>query len=176
MCLFKPRTVFKTSKKRQDRKCQRIRKPYPPPPPPPPPRFSADFPKIGLLQVQGGIIILFTRLIILGSSTPVYWKISLVKINLVLQKEQGIRHLYISHNEPRFPSFAKHTHPPPPPPPPAKFYITFVFHGHKSCPRDTENNACALEAGQTRCIMGDVHMVNITNFAVLLFFCYSVRC
>ena len=40
--------------------------------------------------------------------------------------------------------------------------------------RETENNACALEAGQTRCIMGDVQMVNITNFAVLLFFCYSM--
>ena len=53
--------------------------------------------------------------------------------------------------------------------------ITFVFNlGIMVVSRETENNACALEAGQTRCIMGDVQMVNITNFAVLLFFCYSM--
>ena len=67
---------------------------------------------------------------------------------------------------------------PHPPPPLAIFYITFFFIilGIIVVCREIENNACALGAGQTRCIMGDVQMVNITNFAVLLFFCYSVRC
>ena len=113
-----------------------------------------------------GIIILFTRLIVLGSSTYTPKNEMRDRRKLIQCFKKNLAFAICTSPIMNLPLHPGHF-----------LHIRFVFNlGVIVVSREIENNACALEAGQTRCIMGDVQMVNITNFAVLLFFCYSMRC